>query len=192
VLARRAPAGPGGPPLALAGSRIAGDRSGVVTCPLRVHGIGGFCWLSRLALLGLQRRHQPPITSVSNRLLASNPSSRLCAIPCQASTSPVGCWTAGRDVAALLGLPPLRRPAPRGGQDGHQTTTRTTRRPGDPASPRPAGSSQDQRTDPAEQYARALAAEAARSLAKDPERWHHKRTSEVSRRPGERRGRAMP
>jgi hypothetical protein len=57
---------------------------------------------------------------------------------------------------------------------------------------RPAGSSQDQRTDPAEQYARALAAEAERSLAKDPERWHHKRTSEVSRRPGERRGRAMP
>jgi hypothetical protein len=57
---------------------------------------------------------------------------------------------------------------------------------------RPAGSGQDQRTETAAQYARALAAEAERSLAKDPERWHHKRTSEVSRRPGERRGKARP
>jgi hypothetical protein len=61
-----------------------------------------------------------------------------------------------------------------------------------PQATRPAGSGQDQRTQTAEQYARALAAEAARSLAKDPERWHHKRTSEVSRRPGERRSKAMP
>src|SRR6266540_2506824 len=46
-------------------------------------------------------------------------------------------WAAGRlgrDVAALLRLPPLSRPTPRGGHDGHQTTTHTTRRPGDPAS----------------------------------------------------------
>jgi hypothetical protein len=57
---------------------------------------------------------------------------------------------------------------------------------------RPAGSGQDQRTETAAQYARALAAEAERSLAKDPQRWHHKRTTEVSRRPGERRGKAMP
>jgi hypothetical protein len=61
-----------------------------------------------------------------------------------------------------------------------------------PQATRPTGSGQDQRTQTAEQYARALAAEAARSLAKDPERWHHKRTSEVSRRPGERRSKAMP
>jgi hypothetical protein len=57
---------------------------------------------------------------------------------------------------------------------------------------RPAGSSQGRRTDTAERYARTLAAEAEQSLAKDPERWHHKRTTEVSRRPGERRGKAMP
>jgi hypothetical protein len=57
---------------------------------------------------------------------------------------------------------------------------------------RPAGSSRDQRTETAAQYARALAAEAARSLAKDPQRWHHTRTTEVSRHRGERRGKAMP
>jgi hypothetical protein len=57
---------------------------------------------------------------------------------------------------------------------------------------RPPGSSQDKRIDSAAQYARALAAEAEQSLAKDPERGHHKRTTEVSRRAGERRGKAMP
>ncbi len=57
---------------------------------------------------------------------------------------------------------------------------------------RPAGSSQDQRTDTAEQYARALTAEAEQSLAKDPQRSHHKRTTEGSRRPGQRRSKAIP
>ncbi len=57
---------------------------------------------------------------------------------------------------------------------------------------RPAGSGQDRRTDTAGRYARALAAEAEQSLAKDPQRWHRKRTTEVSRRPGQRRSKAMP
>jgi hypothetical protein len=76
-------------------------------------------------------------------------------------------------------------------------TRRCTPRDGQasPRATRPAGSSRDQRTETAAQDARALAAEAAQSLATDPKRWHHKRTTEVSRRPGgpgERRSKAMP